>query len=216
MTPDKIKELEEFMKKNAEARQIKYPLEVSGIDFDVKIGVSSKSFFGSLGSEKGPGTFVSIRSCKKEHGDKTRLGLLIGYVPIHTQVQYWKETKRLEFSVTGDNPAIFVFDLNEVVLGCESYWGAIKSEKQLREISNDDIQNIWYIKALKQLSEKKKEYPEPLGMTVGNMENQEEFWICQHCHDDHHEECTGMAYDVDVEESSACECEVRKAHPKRK
>lgn len=216
MTPEQIKEFEEYMKQKAEARRIKYPVEVSGIDFDVKIGVSSKSFFGSLGSEKGPGTFVSIRSCKKEHGDKTRLGLLIGYVPIHAGVEFSKETKRLKFSVSGDNPAIFVFDLNEVVLGCESFWGAIESEKQLREITNDDIQNVWYIKALKQLAEKKKEYPDPLGMTVGNMETQEEFWICQHCHDNHHEECTGMARDVDMEESFACECEVKKAHPKRK
>lgn len=153
MTPEQIKELEEFMKEKAEARRIKYPVEVSGIDFDVKIGVSNKSFMAL--SEKGPGTFVSIRSCKKEHGDKTRLGLLIGYVPIHAGVEFSKETKRLKFIVSGDNPAIFVFDLNEVVLGCESFWGAIESEKQLREITNDDIQNVWYIKALKQLSEKK-------------------------------------------------------------
>jgi hypothetical protein len=156
MTPDQIKELEEFMKQKAEARQIKYPLEISGIDFDVKIGVSSKSFFGSLGSEKGPGTFVSIRSCKEAHGDKTRLGLLIGYVPIHTSAEFSKETKRLKFILSGDNPAIFVFDLNEVVLGCESYWGAIESEKELREITNNDIENVWYIKALKQLSERKE------------------------------------------------------------
>lgn len=155
MTPEQIKELEEYMKQKAEAMRIKYPVEVSGIDFDVKIGVSSKSFFGSLGSEKGPGTFVSIRSCKKEHGNKTRLGLLIGYVPIHAAVEYAKETKRLTFRVSGDNPAIFVFDLNEVVLGCESYWGAIENEKELREITNNDIENVWYIKALKQLSERK-------------------------------------------------------------
>jgi hypothetical protein len=154
MTPEEIQKLQEFMDKEAEARRIQYPLEISGIDFDVKIGVASKPLFGSMDG-RSPGSFVAIRSCKKEHGEKTRLGLLIGYVPIHAAAQFDKETKRLKFSVSGDNPAIFVFDLNEVVLGCESWWGPIKDEKHLRQITTNDIENVWYVKALKQLGEEK-------------------------------------------------------------
>lgn len=153
MTPEEMKDLAERVEKMAEARRIKYPVEVSGIDFNVEIGVKSKSLFGRLDG-KSPGSFVVVRSCRKEHGDKTRLGLLIGYVPIHADVEFDRETKRLKFNVTGDNPAIFIFDFNEVVLGCESWWGPIEDETQLREITNGDIQNVWYVKALKQLSGK--------------------------------------------------------------
>jgi len=154
MNQDDVKKLEEAMAAAAERRNIKYPVEISGIDFNVKIGVSPKSFWGDLDGHQ-PGEFVAIRSCKKEHGDKTRLGMLIGYVPIYASVELDKETKRLKFNVSGDNPAVYVFDLKEVVLGCESWWGAIESEKHLREITDGDIQNLWYVKALKQLSERK-------------------------------------------------------------
>lgn len=151
MTPDEIKAQTERLEKAAEARRIKYPITVEGIDFDVKIGVSKDG--GWLSTTK-PGTFVAVRSCKEEHGDKTRLGIVIGYVPIHAGVEHHKETNRLKFYLSGDNPAIFVFELNEVVLGCGSWWSEIESEVQLREISNNDIQNAWYVKALKQLMDK--------------------------------------------------------------
>lgn len=157
MTPDEIKEMTERLEKAAEARRIKYPITVEGIDFKVKIGVSKDGGWLSTGK---PGSFVAIRSCKDGHGDKTRLGLLIGFVPIDAGVAHHKNTNRLEFYVSGDNPAIYVFDLNEVVLGRESWWGPIESEAQLREISNDDIQNVWYVKALKQLADAPKE-PKP-------------------------------------------------------
>jgi len=55
------------------------------------------------------------------------------------------------------NPAIFVFDLNEIIFGYESWWGVIESEKQLKEITNDVIDNVWYVKALKQIDELDKE-----------------------------------------------------------
>lgn len=139
-----------------EARRIKFPIEVTGIDFNVKIGVGSKAVFGGLDG-RSPGDFVAIRSCRQEHGDKTRLGMLIGYVPIHAGASYDKEKKRLKFDLTGDNPAIYVFDLKEVVLGCESWWGPIEDEKHLREITNDDINNVWYVKALKAMAEKNKQ-----------------------------------------------------------
>ena len=156
MKDEELKDLTTRMKAEAENRKIKYPVEVSGVDWNVQIGVKKESFFGKLDG-KTPGAFVAIRSCKKEHGDKTHLGLLIGYVPIHADVEYDKGTKRMKFNMTGDNPAIFVFDFNEVVLGCESWWGPIESEEHLREITNEDIQNIWYVKALKEFSKKGSE-----------------------------------------------------------
>ncbi len=55
----------------------------------------------------------------------------------------------------------------------------------------------------------------PLGATVGNMETQEEFWVCNHCFTNKHEECLGLAFDPDEKNTFVCECEVKKPHPKR-
>lgn len=130
--------------------EIKYPITVQKIEFKVEEPIHAKGF----GSAK-PGEFVAVRSCKKEHGDKTRLGLMLGFVPIHNAAVWDEKTGTLTFEHFGGNPAMFVFDLNEVVLGCGSWWGKIKDENHLKEITNDDINNVWYVKALKQLAERK-------------------------------------------------------------
>ena len=40
-------------------------------------------------------------------------------------------------------------EMGEVVYGCESWWAAIENEDDLKEISDLDINSIWYVKALK-------------------------------------------------------------------
>lgn len=60
------------------------------------------------------------------------------------------DTKELKVSFHC-NPAIFVFDLNKIIYGCESWWGVIKSEEDLNSISDCDIDNVWYVRALKTL-----------------------------------------------------------------
>lgn len=152
-----IESFDAFMKREEEMRRFTYPIEVFGVDWRADLGVKSKSIF-ALG-EAQPGSFVAVRSCKEGHGDKTRLGLLVGYVPIHTDLAYDKKTKRLRIDVGGDNPAIFVFELGEVVLGVESFWGPIKDEKHLRQITDNDIENIWYVKALKAMEKAHADAP---------------------------------------------------------
>jgi hypothetical protein len=49
---------------------------------------------------------------------------------------------------------IFIPEVNEVVWGCGSWWGKIKSEDDLKTITDEDINNVWYVKALNQLEEK--------------------------------------------------------------
>ena len=46
---------------------------------------------------------------------------------------------------------IFVPELNEVVWGCGSFWQKIRSKEQLKNITDGDINNVWYVKALKQI-----------------------------------------------------------------
>jgi hypothetical protein len=48
----------------------------------------------------------------------------------------------------------YVPDLDRVVWGYESWWGVIKGPEELKEITDEDIQNVWYVKAMKQMSER--------------------------------------------------------------
>lgn len=113
----------------------------------------------SDGSYNKPGTFVSVRPCNPEYKDKTYLGLYIGEIALGFSVQREKledETEALTIERTMYNPSIFVFALNKVIFGIESWWGVIRSEDDLREISDADINDVWYVKALKQLHEKQE------------------------------------------------------------
>jgi len=71
--------------------------------------------------------------------------------------EYWAEKGWRPFiGQEMGNPAMWVPDLNRVVMGWESWWGEIKSEEDLRQISDADIENVWYVKAIKALTEKKE------------------------------------------------------------
>mgnify|MGYP001040520514 CR=1 FL=1 len=122
----------------------KYPLEISKIN-NVKNAKSCKDIR--------IGKFVRIRPCKEEYGDKTYLGLYLGELPIGYNISYNPENKELNVSFR-NNPAIFVFDLGKIIYGTESWWGIIENEEDLKEISKGDINDIWYVKALKELSDK--------------------------------------------------------------
>lgn len=98
------------------------------------------------------GNFVSIRPCADEYGDKTYLGIYLGDMATSIALGYDKSNGQIKPQFYRHNPAIFVFDLNKIIFGMESWWGEITSEDQLRKITNDDINNVWYVKALGQLS----------------------------------------------------------------
>ena len=131
---------------------MKFPITVNEIDFDIDRGISSEGLFGS----ENVGEFVSIRPCDEKYNNKTYLGLFIGFSPVLARASYDEEKKSLTFHHNGSNPAIYVFDLKEVILGCGSWWGKIKSEEDLKRITDIDIDNVWYVKALKQLTKEEK------------------------------------------------------------
>lgn len=130
---------------------IPYPIEVTaakitGLKYNQK----------SLGSRVTVGDPVSIRPVKSvDPEEKTYLGFYMGDIPCMGTIFYDPEDKDLKFMVRG-NPGIFVPALKRMVFGFESWWGAIKDEKHLREITNEDIQNVWYVQALKWITEKKE------------------------------------------------------------
>lgn len=100
------------------------------------------------------GSWVAVRPVK-DATKKTYLGIYLGEMPIkRASASYHLKTKELTFLIS-TNPAIFVPDLNQVVWGYESWWGRIKSATDLKQISDQDIENVWYVKALREMTREK-------------------------------------------------------------
>ncbi len=125
---------------------IEYPIEVNKINSEMR----------DYWKDNDCGQLVKIRPCGKEYGDKTYLGILLGDLPFTNYISYHEETKELNVSVSC-NPAIFVPELKKIIFGMESWWGRIKNADELKEITNDDIDNVWYVKLLKEMSEGDKQ-----------------------------------------------------------
>lgn len=122
------------------SRYIEYPIEVSKINAN-----ADKNEY----KDSRTGRFAKIRPCGEEYEGKTYLGLYLGEMPVGHRISHNPDTKELNVSFS-TNPGIFVFDLNKIVYGMESWWGIIENEEDLKEITESDIDNVWYVKALKE------------------------------------------------------------------
>ena len=54
-------------------------------------------------------------------------------------------------------PAIFVPELKKIIYGCESWWKTIRSVDEFSKISNEDINNTWYVKLLQSMDQPEEE-----------------------------------------------------------
>ncbi|MBP3707112.1 MAG: hypothetical protein J6J36_00685 [Clostridia bacterium] len=126
---------------------LEYPIAVKEIKTD-KFDYN-KGFCHKMGS------LVKIKPCGEEYQNKTYLGFYIGDMPTQIYSSYNPNTNILEVKKDG-NPAIFVPELKKIIFGYESWWGEIESEKELKEITEDDINNVWYVKLLHKLCETKE------------------------------------------------------------
>ncbi len=109
----------------------------------------------ALFSDTRTGDFVSVRPCDEKYNGKTFLGVYLGEAALSQSIKI--EDEKLKTNLSHYNPAIFVPDLNEIIYGCGSWWGKIESAEDLKQISDTDIDNVWYVKALKSLSPKEPE-----------------------------------------------------------
>ena len=123
-----------------DSRYIEYPITVNGINQN----------FRQYWKEEGSGKLVKVRPCGKEYGNKTYLGFLLGDLPIGLYITHNPETLEMKVSTTG-NPAIYVPELGKIRFGMESWWGEIESPEELKDISDDDISNTWYVKLLQEM-----------------------------------------------------------------
>lgn len=105
------------------------------------------------------GGLAKVRPCRDEYNGKTYLGFFLGEITTGTYCVYNSDTQELEVACSG-NPAIFVPELNKIIFGYESWWSRIEREEDLRDITNNDIENVWYVKAIKELMQKEEPHAE--------------------------------------------------------
>jgi len=98
-----------------------------------------------------PGVWVSVRLAGKDAPKKTFLGIYIGDFARSMSCSYDPELGTLRIEPSFHNPMIFVPETKQIVFGSESWWGQIDSPEQLKEITNDDIGNVWYVQAAKEM-----------------------------------------------------------------
>lgn len=121
-----------------DSKYIEYPLTISGIE-------NSKIDTSGLGHECG--CLCEIRPCGEEYEEKSYIGIYLGDLPIGIHTSFDRSTGILSNS-TMNNPAIFVPELKKIIYGCESWWREISSIEDFSGISQEDIQNTWYVKLL--------------------------------------------------------------------
>lgn len=120
-----------------------FPWIVTGIEWDKREALRPAVFSRGI-------TWVSVRPCDEECKGKTYLGWLLGEIALSQSVRL-RGDGTLEVSMSMHNPAIFVPDLERVVYGAGSWWAAIKTADDLRRISDADVENVWYVRALRAL-----------------------------------------------------------------
>lgn len=117
--------------------EVEYPLEIKGVDMKFRL------LKNGIGANMGD--LVSIRYCKD---NKTYLGFYIGDLAIETFGTFRPKTSKIEIMAM-HNPAMFVPELGKIIYGVESWWKKIESPEELEEITDEDIENVWYMKILK-------------------------------------------------------------------
>lgn len=127
-------------------RYIEYPIEVSKINSEMT----------KYWNDKECGQLVKVRPCGEEYGDKTYIGILLGDLPLWNHITHNEETRELNVGVTC-NPAIFVPELKKITFGIESWWERIETPEELKDITDKDIEDVWYVKLLNEMVEKDNE-----------------------------------------------------------
>lgn len=79
---------------------------------------------------------------------ETYFGIYVGDLATGASGSFHATSGVLTLKLGHHNPAILVPALGRIVFGYESWWGVIKSEDDLKKITDQDIQNVWYVKAL--------------------------------------------------------------------
>lgn len=120
------------------SRYIEYPIQVNAIETEKLEGMMMYA----------SGCPVRIKPCAEEYKGKSYLVLYLGDLPMMNSISYDEEKQSLKVG-TVHNPAIYVFALKKIIFGAESWWCKINSPEDVKGISEEEIDNTWYVKLLK-------------------------------------------------------------------
>ena len=97
------------------------------------------------------GMLVRVRPCADEYSGETYFGLHIGDWPTGLTASLKDDVLVVKPCLS--NPAILIPDLGIIVRGYNCWWQKVTPGEALRIITDETIQNQWYVKKLKELSD---------------------------------------------------------------
>lgn len=140
----------------ADAYGIFWPEALAPGQLKLRMEEGSEVLRGMSFSGAKPGDLVSVRPVDDKFEGKTFLGVYVG-----------EQARGLSYEATPTedgivaarysyyNPLILIPDEGVTVMGYESWWRVIRKEEDLRRITDEDIQNVWYVRAIKQIEQAK-------------------------------------------------------------
>jgi len=131
---------------------IKFPITVNKITYGDNDIIKDPLFGDKCGD------LVSVRPYGEKYENKTYLGILLGELPLSVIGEWNSQAGELKISRCMYNPMIFIPEAKSIVFGCGSWWGRIENEEQLRQITDADIQDNWYVKLLRTMSRAEEEW----------------------------------------------------------
>lgn len=123
------------------SRYIQYPITVSDIDID-DLTIHRADVIGRP---------VAVRPCDPSLDGKTYLGIYLGEHPWILSASHNEQTERLAIRSIS-NPMMYIPELKQLVYGAESWWMFIETPDDLKQITDTDIDSVWYVQLLKSLS----------------------------------------------------------------
>lgn len=125
-----------------------HELELLLSGYRVRKVVVEPSFVLKEAASRGCGRLAAVRPAGS---DKTHVGVYLGLIPFSAEVRITRDT--VTAGLGRGNPAFFVPSLKAVVFGYESWWHFIEKREDMRDITDPDIENIWYVRELNKLME---------------------------------------------------------------
>lgn len=101
------------------------------------------------------GMLVACRPCDEQYKNKTYLGFYLGELPAMQWPSVDKNEQKIRM-MTIRNPAMYIPEINKIIWGAGSWWRKVKTEEDFREITDSDIDNVWYVRLAKKMFDEKK------------------------------------------------------------
>jgi hypothetical protein len=105
---------------------------------------------GNFKTTRDTGKLVRVRPCNEKYNHKTYLGIHLGNAALGKTMHIEDDQETIQLQFTHQNPAMYVPEINEVIYGCGSWWSEIDSVEDLKDITDETIDNTWYVKLLKE------------------------------------------------------------------